>query len=168
MYEWRRCKERITLEDNAISAAVKLSEGNPGATTVCMEILKNEEKIDPDYVLGGTGILLLLDTYNIYGPRIWMLYKDVCKGNIIKTIASLRACQMGLFPIEKLQYAIDRHGEGMDPEELHKMVKEKLPRFLSDVIHKKATPVKPEVDVTNQCGYCRKILRRQRRRNHRR
>ncbi len=120
---------KITLEDNVMSAIVKLSEESPEATTVCVMMVEKGEEIDPDAVLGGFGILLTLDTYNIYGSRIWMLYKDVCKQDLIKTIAALRACQMGFFPIEKLQHAIDHYGEGVDPVELHKMVKEILPRF---------------------------------------
>lgn len=120
---------RIGLQDTTMDAVVKLAEGNPGAATVCMQILDKGGDIDPDWMFGGLSILLSLDTYNIYGPRIWMLYKDVCKQDLVKTIASLRACQMGLFPIEKLQHAIDNYGEGVDVDELHRMVKERLPRF---------------------------------------
>ena len=124
---------RIVLQDTMMDAVIKLSEGNPGATTVCVQILNEGNSIDPDMVLGGFGILSILDTYNIYGSRIWMLFKDVCKQDLVKTIAALRACQMGLFPIEKLQYAIDNYGEGANVDELHRMVKERLPRF-ADII----------------------------------
>lgn len=120
---------RITLEDDILSSVKKLSDGIPGAVVVCAEILKEGEDIDPDGLFGGFGILLMLDAYNIYGVRIWKFYKNVCGENLVKTIACLRACQMGLFPIEKLQHAIDNHGEGIDPVELHKMVKKELPKF---------------------------------------
>lgn len=96
---------------------------------VCMRILNEGMNIDPDGMFGGLSILLMLDTYNIYGPRIWMLYKDVCGQDIVKTIAALRVCQMGLFPIEKLQHTIDSYGEGVDPDELLTMVKNRLPNF---------------------------------------
>lgn len=124
---------RICLQDTMMDAVIKLSEGNPGATTVCVQILNKGNSIDPDMVLGGFGILSILDIYNIYGSRIWMLFKDVCKQDLVKTIAALRACQMGLFPIEKLQYAIDNYGERINVDELHRMVKERLPRF-TDII----------------------------------
>ena len=36
---------RIQLQDNAISAVTKMSEGNPGAMTAMMEILKITPKL---------------------------------------------------------------------------------------------------------------------------
>lgn len=120
---------RICLQDTMMDSVVKLSEGNPGAMTVCVRLLNEGSDIDPYGVFGGFGILLILDTYNIYGPRIWMLFKDVCKQDLVKTIAALRTCQMGLFPIEKLQYAIDNYGDGVNIDELYRMVKGRLPRF---------------------------------------
>ena len=125
---------RIKLYDTGMSAIVKLSDGNPGATVVCIEMLKKGKDIDPDYVLGGLGILLMLDTFGIYGSRIWMLYKDVCKQDIVKTVAVLRAGQLGILDDDMLQHAIDNRGEGIDIEDLHKKVRQRLPRFSDTLI----------------------------------
>ena len=85
-------KEIIDLTDSMMSAIMKLSEGNPGAMQVCMKIMDKAEEIDPDAMLGGLGVLLSLDTHQIYGSKIWMLYKDMCGEDIVKTLAVLRGC----------------------------------------------------------------------------
>ncbi len=121
--------ERIKGTDSMMDVVMKMMDGNPGALTVCMEILQKTEEIDPDCALGGLGTLLSLDTYNIYGSRIWMLYKDVCKQDIVKTIAMLRACQLGILSRDSLNYAIDNYGKGIDVDSLYKQVKEQLPNF---------------------------------------
>lgn len=120
---------RIELNDTMTDVVKKLSEDVPGATAVCMLILKDGENIDPDGAFGGFGILLLLDTFNIYGLKIWKLYKDVCKEDLIKTIAVIRAYQLGIIKKGKLQVAINEHGKGIDVEELYQKVKERLPNF---------------------------------------
>lgn len=65
-----KTKERITLEDAAESAIIKLVEGNPGALSVCVGFLQRY----PNGLLH----LLKLDANRVYGPRIWMAWKDVC------------------------------------------------------------------------------------------
>ncbi len=121
--------ERIQLNDSMLDVVSKMSEGNPGALTVCMELLRETENIDKDSALGGLGTILSLDSFNIYVSRIWMLYKDVCKQDIVKTIAVLRACQLGILTRTSLNYAIDNYGRGIDVESLYKQVKAKLPNF---------------------------------------
>lgn len=125
---------RIKLEDTGMSAVLKLSENIPGAIKVCAEILNNGKEIDPDGALGGVGILLMFDTFGIYGSRIWMLYKDVCKQDLVKTIAMLRAVQLGILNEEKLQCAISNYGKGIDIDDLHKKVRQRLPRFSDSLI----------------------------------
>jgi hypothetical protein len=102
-----RHQERITLQDNLISAAVKLAEGNPGAVTALLELAKQNERIDPDCAFGPVGPLFQLDTLGIYGSRIWMLYKDVCGQNVLYTLAVLRAVQLGIVPPFDLDAAIN-------------------------------------------------------------
>lgn len=120
---------RLKLEDTLFDAIPKLSKGNPGAMCACMDILGNGAKIDPGSALGGLGALLSLDTYHIYESRIWMLYKDVCGENLIKMIAVLRACQLGLLDISDLNHAIDNYGDGIDVNALEEQVRERLPAF---------------------------------------
>lgn len=120
---------RIELTDSTITATTKLSEGNPGAVTVCIKLLKEGGEIDPDNLLGGLGCLLSLDSHAIYGASIWMLYKDVCGEDTVKVVALLRAVQLGILEEDKLIYAIGNYGEGIDVDNLYTLVKERLPTF---------------------------------------
>ncbi len=94
---------------------VKMSEGNPGAVTVLMELYKEAPEIDPWSVLGGIGPVMWLDTLGVYGSRIWMLYKDVCGQDIAKTVWMIRAVQLGIMSETELNHRIDNYGrEGID------------------------------------------------------
>jgi len=120
---------RITLEDTEMSAVMKLSEGNPGAAKVCIRLLKESGDIDTDSFLGGLGTLLSLDTEHVYGPAIWMLYKDVCKESLWKTVAVLRSCQLGFLSNATLHHAINNYGDGLNLDELAKKVTDQLNGF---------------------------------------
>ena len=120
---------RITLKDTNISALTKMSEGNPGALAVCMQIINQGEKIDPDGFMAGIGTVLWMDTLEIYGPKIWMLFKDVCGEDLIKMLGVLRAVQLGFVGQEKVKAAINNYGKGIDVDDLLKQVQERLPAF---------------------------------------
>jgi agmatine/peptidylarginine deiminase len=121
---------RIELTDTTIDVITKMSGGNPGALTVCMEILEHGAAIDPDAAMGGLGALLSLDTCGIYEHRIWMLYKDACGENLSKMLAIERACQLGFITRDELNHAIDNRGNGIDVDDLVLQVKERLPAFV--------------------------------------
>jgi hypothetical protein len=120
---------RIELSDSMMTIVLKMVKGNPGATNVLMSMIKDGAKIDPQSALGGIGGVLALDTYGIYGPRIWMLYSDVCEKDLTKTIALLRAVQLGLLDESVLMHGIDNRGQGLDVPALLAKVKEQLPEF---------------------------------------
>ena len=117
------------MHDSLIDVATKMGEGNPGALTVICQIINNGARIDPDSALGGLGAVLSLDTHGIYGSRIWMLYKDVCGGNLPLMLAALRAVQLGYVPENVLNHAIDNRGAGLDLGEIKTRVAERLPGF---------------------------------------
>jgi hypothetical protein len=112
-----------------------LAEGNIGALTVMIEMMKHGAQIDPDSALGGLGAILALDTHEIYGSRIWMLYKDVCGQDLRTTLAILRAVQLGFLHESSLNEAIDssrRPGKTealIDVPALVAKVEERLPNF---------------------------------------
>lgn len=120
---------RITLEDSPLSAIMKLAEGNPGAIIVMTEIIKHGEQVDPDAILGSMAHILSLDTRKIYGSRIWMLYKDVCKENLVHMLAVLRAVQLGELSEEDLNNAIDNYGKGIDINDIMAIVQARIPAF---------------------------------------
>ena len=79
-------KTKLDLKDSMQEMLFKMSEGNPGALTVLLVILEKGEQIDPDGAMRGIGPILSLDSLGCYGSKIWMLYKDVCGQNLVKTL----------------------------------------------------------------------------------
>ena len=117
------------MDDNFMSMSIKLAEGNPGALTVLLKLFESTATIDPQAAFQGLAHILYLDELGIYGSRIWMLYKDVCKENIVYTMALLRAVQMGVLTQKKLDIAIDNYGDGIDCEEFLAKVQKELTEF---------------------------------------
>ena len=72
---------RIKLEDNIQDSIFKMSEGNPGALKVLMNMLQKEN---------GLIYILTLDDMGIYGSKIWVGYKDHCGMDIDKYIESIK------------------------------------------------------------------------------
>lgn len=119
---------KIELTDSISGAIFKISEGNPGALSVLNAILKHGASIDPD-ALDPFLTILHFDTLGLRGPKAWMLFKDVCGQHVGKTIALLRACQLGFVNIPTLQHAVNNRGQGIDVDALVKKVQERLPNF---------------------------------------
>ena len=122
-------KSKIELTDSIQDVLVKMSEGNPGALTVCLEILKHGEKIDPDNAMGGLGAILSLDTLQLYGAKIWMLYKDVCGKELPQMLAVLRGHQLGHVTDAQIHHAVENYGDGINVADLCAKVVERLPKF---------------------------------------
>jgi hypothetical protein len=122
-------RERIELTDNFLSACLKLAEGNPGAITAIADMCEQSPAIDPESAFGELAPLLSLDTHGIYGSQIWTLYKYVCSGNAIKTLACLRAVQLGLLPESMLMVAIANRGASLNTDEVLAGVRKRLPSF---------------------------------------
>jgi hypothetical protein len=118
--------EIINLNDTMMDVALKMSEGNPGAVTVVIQLLSS--KHDPDSWCGGFGNLMSLDTHGIYGSNIWVLYKDVCAQNILNVVTVLRAIQLGFYTEKDLWRCIDT-STPLDVQELYGLVKRELPMF---------------------------------------
>ena len=123
---------RIELTDTTMDVILKMSDGNPGAMTVLVALLKEGELIDPDAAFGGLSALIMLDSSGVYGEKIWMLYKDICNQSAGKMIGILRAVQLGFLAQHELHEALS-HGYGrMDytrQDEVLKLVRERLPEF---------------------------------------
>ena len=117
------------MHDSVMDAAAKMSDGNPGAITVILRMIEEGDKIDPQSWSGGLGAILHMDTNKIYGPRIWMLYKDVAGENLTTMLALLRATQIGVISAQDLDKAIDSYGEGLDVPAIETMVRDRLPEF---------------------------------------
>ncbi len=114
-----------------IDTIVVMAEGNPGAARVMADIMKQIDVIDPDSALGPLGPLCTLDNLDCYGPRIWMLYKNVCGENLIDTVGVLRAAQLGIVGDTDINAAIDGKTP-LDVADTLAKVRERLPSFGPD------------------------------------
>ena len=137
---------KIELTDSTFDVVMKMSEGNPGAADAIMQMLKGGEEIDPQGLMGGFGNILMLDTWEIYGTEIYILWNDKCQWDLRKLCVLLRGCQLGLFPVKTLKnMASDqmRKVEISDEEyqKLDDAVCEALPEFQ-----------KPKEEVLKQSG----------------
>ena len=125
-------KSRLTKDDNVINIIAKMSEGNFGALQVLSKIFE-ANNIEPDKKQSGLEVATLLDKYEIYGYAIPVLYFDICKGDLGKTIAVIRAVELGFFDqtiLHTASYRQDYTGAAMVPvDHLYQVVKEKNPRF---------------------------------------
>lgn len=125
--------ERITLLDSIASAITKVVEGNMGAMNVCMSLIKDGEKVDPQNIMGGFSYILDLDREGIYGTDIYVFWNDICNRELPKMISVLRAVRLGFFNGKVLADACHRQdysGRSMVPvDELYKKVIERLPEF---------------------------------------
>ncbi|MFA5395534.1 MAG: hypothetical protein WC346_05880 [Methanogenium sp.] len=119
---------RIELHDSFMNIAVKMCGGNPGAMTVILRLFKEEPYIDPDSALPGINTILSLDDMGIYNEQIWMIYKDVCKEDIVDLIGLFRARQLGYIPGHSLLASIDNPSL-INVKELVNKVKQRLPNF---------------------------------------
>jgi len=70
-------REKISLSDTPMSVMIKMSEGNPGATTVLMVMKK---KLGQESIFN----ILSMDDMNIRGAQIWLGYSDHCGKGIDK------------------------------------------------------------------------------------
>ena len=122
-------KTKIDFNDSMMEMLIKMSEGNPGALTVCLNILKNGKQIDPDNMMGGFSEILSLDILGLYGSKIWMLFKDVCESDLSKMLAVLRGWQLGMLSETQVRHAVENHGAGINVTDICAKVVERLPNF---------------------------------------
>ena len=96
-------RARIELSDTAQDVLIKMSDGNPGALSAMMDIMKKHDSIDPQAMLGWLGAIMILDTWQIYGTDIYVLWSDKCKRDTRKMLMLMRATQLGEFPKSRLR-----------------------------------------------------------------
>jgi hypothetical protein len=93
---------KIQINDSQMDVIVKMANGNPGCLSFIIGLLSNHDKIDPQAMLGGMGVLMIFDDMGLYGTDIYVLYKDKCGEDIRKVVMLLRAAQLGFYPRSKI------------------------------------------------------------------
>ena len=126
--------ERIKLNDNLIDVVMKMSDGNPGAINVLMQLMQPDIAIiDPENLLGSMGVILMLDSIGIYGTDIYVLMNDICENNMVKFVTVIKSVQLGLLNENVVKDAASRQdysGKDMiDIDKLHQEVKKQIPTF---------------------------------------
>ena len=95
---------KIQLTDSLQEVVFKMSEGNPGAISILMQLLNNPQVCEP---ANPFMVILTLDSYEIYGSNIWIMYKDLCGEDIEIFETLFRHIQMGIMPLEVLKKHIN-------------------------------------------------------------
>lgn len=99
---------RITVFDTNFEAACKIGDQSNEAKEILSQTIDNYKFIDPDSSstlaceLIGIIIMIILDTYEIYGYEIVRLFNK-CDNEQWKFIALLKATASGLFNVETLK-----------------------------------------------------------------
>lgn len=97
---------KIQLNDTPLSATLLISVGNIGAAKALATCSMLAEEIDPQCMLGAFGMLGQLESMEIYGADVWLLFKVVCGERPPAFHAVLRAVQLGLLRGETVKKAI--------------------------------------------------------------
>ena len=93
----------LELTDSKMDMVVKMSQGNPGAMTAIMALMKETPIIDPDSAFAEIGPILMFDTYEIYGSDIYILWNDKCDKGCRKVNLLVRAVQLGFLPESRIK-----------------------------------------------------------------
>jgi cell division protein FtsB len=75
--------DKIYLSDPPFEMVRKMAQGNPGATFVCVAILK-------DNPIRGISAFLNMDDMGMRGPAIWVGYKDFANENLADFIMAVK------------------------------------------------------------------------------
>ncbi|PHS61236.1 MAG: addiction module antidote protein, HigA family [Thalassobium sp.] len=119
---------RIKIDMSMEEIVSVMCEGNPGGMSAIMSLLKDTKKIDPQEFMEGFGHILFLDTMQIYGSHIYILWNDVCKRDSMAFIALIRAAQLGFTPVSDIVNLSNSIGEINMPH-LISQVQERLEDF---------------------------------------
>jgi len=124
---------RIDLEDDLLTASMKMTDGNSGASAAIGELRAKWPTIDPQSAMGHFTPIMFLDTLEIYGQDIWVLWKDCCRHEAKKFAILLRGNQLGLIDCYSIKQASLRFNHGtpieFDWDDLLSKIKLQVPEF---------------------------------------
>jgi hypothetical protein len=105
-----RHEERITTDDNLLSAITKLAGTEEVAVRILFAATVMAPKVDPDHWAGAMSPLIRLDSLGIYGKDIVSLHK-ACEENAAVMVSVLKARSDGVVTIEKIKKVISTLGQ---------------------------------------------------------
>ena len=77
---------KLNMHETFSDIILKLSEGNPGAMTTLFEIMKHFDNNEVEFL----GTFLVIDSMELYGSHLYMLWNDCCDRDISKVIKVIR------------------------------------------------------------------------------
>lgn len=86
---------KLEMKDTGMDIVTKMSEGNPGALTVIMKFMNGDGIDIIKYILP-------LDTLEIYGSRLYMLWNDCCQRDDDKLKRVIDAYKFGKLSKESI------------------------------------------------------------------
>jgi hypothetical protein len=102
-----------------------LCEDDPGAYKCMLELLSSNRRIDPSNGFGPLGSIVTLHSSNISGNNIHLLFDKICKSNVARMIALLRAVQLGFLCKKELLLATHEESS-IDVRSIYQKVKQCL------------------------------------------
>lgn len=96
---------KIKLNDSMMDVMMKMSEGNPGALTFLMEMMRKQNWY------GGADsftAILSFDTIGLYGSELYMLWNDCCNRDLTQVELVLRNWQMGELSVDEIHKNISQ------------------------------------------------------------
>jgi len=92
---------RITGNMSVKDMLVTMCDGNPGALTFMLQLVQAEP-------VTGVMDILLFDSLGIYGSKIYMLWNDCCRRDMVKVQETITAFRLGKFSREEIHENLSR------------------------------------------------------------
>lgn len=93
-------ENRFSDSMNFLQMIINMSEGNPGALAVLHEMTKDAQMLIN---------IFLLDTLEIRGSKIYMLYNDCCNQDYQKFEDTLLLIKIGVFTREEIYFNLNQN-----------------------------------------------------------
>jgi hypothetical protein len=90
---------KVVGEDSIMDVIIKISEGNPGAMVCITQMLQYEDWYSN---VPGALMVLQLDSLEVYGEKLYMLWNDCCNQDMKQLELVLRNWQTGYLTKEEI------------------------------------------------------------------
>lgn len=105
---------KLNFNETFSDVLLKLSEGNPGAMTTLFEIMKAKNDDEIKYL----DTFLVIDTMELYGSNLYMLWNDCCNRDINKVLEVIDGYQLGKITDIDINERIKNIGYGKSFDDL--------------------------------------------------
>jgi len=103
---------KMNLDTGLVEGIMAMSKGNIGAANALSEMAQGWLEADPQSGFASFAPLWFLDTLEIYGADIHVLWKDCCECKVERVVMLSRAIQIGLIDCYSVVQASHRYNHG--------------------------------------------------------